>query len=350
MLREMDIYQVDAFTDVLFGGNPAGVMPDATGLSDDVMQKIAREMALSETAFIIDMRQKEEAAGGPDSVVRGRAPTVCGRDPAISGRDPTVCGSDLADFHVRFFTPWNEVDLCGHATIGSFWLLAELGIFRLGEGETRVFQQTKAGCLPVDITGGCEGKPARVMMTQNVPTVVGELAHDEIVELEGILGAPKGSVTGFKALKGAVPQVVTTGLPDLIVPVVSREALLSMRPNMAALIDFCNARKIISVHAFSLETLDPASTVHCRDFSPAVGVPEESATGTASGATGGYLVLNRLVKVREPVTKIVCEQGYILKRPSIIHVEVESKGSQVTGVRVGGSAVIAIRGKVQVPQ
>ena len=92
---------------------------------------------------------------------------------------------------------------------------------------------------------------------------------------------------------------------------------MAMRPNMAALIDFCNARKIISVHAFCLDPIDPANTVHCRDFSPAVGVPEESATGTASGATGSYLVLNRLVKV-QPVTTIVCEQGHILKRPSTI--------------------------------
>jgi trans-2,3-dihydro-3-hydroxyanthranilate isomerase len=119
---------------------------------------------------------------------------------------------------------------------------------------------------------------------------------------------------------------------------------------MAALVDFCNARKIISVHCFSLETLDPAATVHCRDFSPAVGVPEESATGTASGATGCYLVLNRLVKVEEPVTRIICEQGNILKRPSIIYVEVGSAAGQITSVRVGGSAVTAIEGKIRIPE
>lgn len=344
-MKEVDIYQVDAFTDVLFGGNPAGVVPDATGLTEEAMQKIAREMALSETAFIMDKRGLGTRAGRAGD----------------------------ADFDVRFFTPWNEVDLCGHATIGSFWLLAELGVIRLGRsdgtgkpgdhycaqrhhesrtgdgGETRVFQRTKAGLLPVDIAAGCEGTPARVMMTQNLPSVVAEPAREEIVELESILGAPKGCITAFVGPDGrrAAPQVVTTGLPDLIVPVVSREALLSMRPNMSALIDFCNAKKIISCHCFSFETLDPASTIHCRDFSPAVGVPEESATGTASGATGGYLVLNRLVPATEPVTKIVCEQGHILKRPSTIHVEVGFSKGQVTGVRVGGSAVTAIRGRIR---
>lgn len=313
-MKTVDIYQVDAFTDVAFGGNPAGVVPDATGLSEETMQKIAREMALSETAFITDTRGK-----GP------------------------------ADFDVRFFTPVAEVDLCGHATIGAFWLLAELGVIREGckgdGGEVRVHQLTKAGRLPVDILFGCEGAPSRVMMTQNLPEVVGRPSREELHELERILGAPEGCITGFEQ---ATPQVVSTGLPDLIVPVTSREALLSMRPNMAAVADFCVRRGIISVHCFSLEPLDPASTVHCRDFSPAVGVPEESATGTASGATGAYLVLNRLIEVKEPVTKIMCEQGHVLKRPSLIHVEVASQSGEITSVRVGGSAVTVIRGSISV--
>jgi trans-2,3-dihydro-3-hydroxyanthranilate isomerase len=313
-MKTVDIYQVDAFADVVFGGNPAGVVPDATGLSEETMQKIAREMALSETAFIIDTRGK-----GP------------------------------ADFEVRFFTPVAEVDLCGHATIGAFWLLAEMGFIdgkhNDAEGETRVHQLTKAGLLPVDILFGCEGTPSRVMMTQNLPVVVGQPSGEELHELECILGAPQRCITGFER---SSPQVVSTGLPDLIVPVTSREALLSMRPNMAAVADFCASRGIISLHCFSLETLDPESTVHCRDFSPAVGVPEESATGTASGATGSYLVLNRLIEVKEPVTKIICEQGHILKRPSLIHVEVASRASEITSVRVGGSAVTVIKGSIAI--
>jgi len=318
--RWVSAYQVDAFTDVLFGGNPAGVVPDARGLSDETMQKIAREMNLSETAFIVDLRK------GP-------------------GPDSTGPRGENADFEVRFFTPLSEVDLCGHATIGSFWLLTELGVIRAEEGETRVYQRTKAGLLPVDIVAGCEGTPSRVMMTQRLPEVVGEPTYQELQELEKILSAPEGSITGFGKAK---PQVISTGLPDLIVPVSSREALLSMRPNMALLSDFCRERKIISVHCFSTETLDAAATCHCRDFSPAVGVPEEPATGTASGATGSYLVLNRLVKIEEPITRIICEQGHILKRPSVIHVEVGVEKGRITGVRVGGSAVTALKGQIRV--
>ncbi len=310
-LKEIDIFQVDAFTDVLFGGNAAGVVPDATGLSGDVMQKIAGEMNLSETAFV--------QGGGQ---------------------------SGPADFEVRFFTPVSEVDLCGHATIGAFWLLAELGVISRKLPDVRVTQETKAGVLPVDIEYGCEGALSRVMMTQNAPEVVAELSFQEVSELEELLGAPQSSIGGFGRAR---PQVVSTGLPDLITPVISREALLSMRPNMAPLTDFCNDRGIISVHCFSLDTVHPAATVHCRDFSPAVGVPEEPATGTASGATGAYLALNNLVRISSPTTRIVCEQGHILKRPSKIHVEITKEGPNVVGVRVGGSAVTAISGRIRIP-
>lgn len=348
--KKVSIYQVDAFTDVPFGGNPAGVVPDARGLSDETMQKIAREMNLSETAFIIDVRKDKQGGNHTCQIHRtneSRESQGSQGKGAQAGRGAS--GEETAgprpDFKVRFFTPLSEVDLCGHATIGSYWLLTELGIIKAEEGEVRVYQETKAGLLPVDIVMGCEGMPSRVMMTQRVPEIVGQPTYEELSELERILSAPRGCITDFDKSK---PQVVSTGLPDLIVPVTSREALLSMRPNMGLLSDFCRARNIISVHCFSLETLDPAATVHCRDFSPVVGVPEESATGTASGATGAYLVLNKLVKVEEPVTRIVCEQGHILKRPSIIHVEVTTEGERIVSVRVGGSAVTVTEGQVRV--
>ena len=331
---QVEIYQVDAFTDVLFGGNPAGVVPRAEGLSADLMQKIAREMNLSETAFVVDLRKAdfEETRG------RGNQESGVAQP---GGPEGSIC----PDFEVRFFTPQSEVDLCGHATIGTFWLLAELGLITrtspVLDEETRVYQQTGAGVLPVDLLLGCEGTPSRVMMTQNLPEVAFQLGRPEIAELERILGAPGGAVTG---LENARPQAVSTGLLDLIVPVSSREALLSMRPDMAPLARFCQGKQIISVHCFSMDTMDSASTVHCRDFAPAVGIPEEAATGTASGATGAYLVLNRLVDTKEPMTRIICEQGHIMKRPSTIYVEIGVKSGDIVSVRVGGSAVTVMKG------
>jgi trans-2,3-dihydro-3-hydroxyanthranilate isomerase len=335
---QVEIYQVDAFTDVHFGGNPAGVVPRAEGLPADLMQKIAREMNLSETAFVIDLRKADfEDKGGRRNQEPGLAQPGGSR------------GSICPDFEVRFFTPQSEVDLCGHATIGTFWLLAELGLITCTspvlDEEIRVYQQTGAGVLPVDLLLGCEGTPSRVMMTQNLPEVAFQLDGPEIAELERILGAPGGAVTGFE---NARPQAISTGLLDLIVPVNSREALLSMRPDMASLSRFCQEKRIISVHCFSMDTMDSASTVHCRDFAPAVGIPEEAATGTASGATGAYLVLNRLVDIKEPVTRIICEQGHIMKRPSTIYVEIGVKSGDIVSVRVGGSAVTVMKGAMRV--
>lgn len=331
---QVEIYQVDAFTDVLFGGNPAGVVPRAEGLSADLMQKIAREMNLSETAFVVDLRKADfEEKRGLGNQESEAAQT--------SGTESSIC----PDFEVRFFTPQSEVDLCGHATIGTFWLLAELGLITrtspILDEEIRVYQQTGAGVLPVDLLLGCEGTPSRVMMTQNLPEVAFQLDGPEIAELEQILVAPGGAIADFG---NARPQAVSTGLLDLIVPVTSREALLSMRPNMASLSRFCQEKRIISVHCFSMDTMDSASTVHCRDFAPAVGIPEEAATGTASGATGAYLVLNRLVDIKKPVTRIICEQGHIMKRPSTIYVEIGVKSGDIVSVRVGGSAVTVMKG------
>ncbi len=327
----IEIYQVDAFTDVVFGGNPAGVVPCAKGLSSDLMQKIAREINLSETAFVVDLRQ-----------IKAEATT----------------GAKTPDFKVRFFTPQSEVDLCGHATVAAFWLLAKLRLIAPERGnepgiesspkpdeEIRVYQQTKAGVLAVDLLLGCEGTPSRVMMAQNLPQVAFELDEPQIAKLEQILGAPKGSVAEFGKAR---PQAVSTGLLDLIVPVSSREAVFSMRPNMKLLSEFCREKHIVSVHCFSMDTMESSATVHCRDFAPAVGIPEESATGTASGATGAYLVLNELVDIKQPVTRIICEQGHVMKRPSIIHVEIGVEGSEITSVRVGGSAVTVMKGVMRV--
>ena len=309
------VYQVDAFTQEVFCGNPAGVVPDSHGLSEDVMQKIAREMNVSETAFAVKLD------GDPE-----------------------------ADFEVRFFTPKSEVDLCGHATLGAFWVLAELGMVKPKgkEGEASdwvtVRQRTKAGVLEVYVAFNSQGKVCTVMMEQNLPSLGFTLDESQVWELEKILGAPHGSVSGFTKAR---PQAISTGLLDLIVPVCSREALFSMKPNMDLLATYCEEKAIVSVHCFSTDTLEPYSTVHCRDFAPSVGIPEEAATGTASGATGAYLVLNSLVEKEGPSVRVICEQGYIMGRPSKIYVDIGLEEGEIVSVRVGGTAVTVMEGVIR---
>lgn len=285
------IYQVDAFTSRPFGGNPAGVLPEAEGLDEAIMQKIAREMALSETAFIFPPER-----GG--------------------------------DFQVRFFTPQAEVKLCGHATVAAFHLLAELGII---PRPCRVVQETAAGLLPVEVSAG-----GTVMMDQVLPQY---RPFRQLAELSSILGSP--------AVSGE-PAIVSTGLYDLIVPIKDRAALWDMRPDFPRLAKLCTQLGVTSVHAFTRDTLDPSHTAHCRDFAPAVGIPEEAATGTASGATAAYLVQHGLLPASSQL-HLTFEQGHILGRPSLIQavIDMDMRDQAIHRVRVGGKAVTVMAGTLR---
>lgn len=305
-------YRVNAFTATPAGGNPAGVVLNADGLTDAQMQAVAAELAMSETAFF-------------------SAPTKPG-----------------ATHRVRFFTPLAEVDLCGHATIGSFFQLAATGGVRperaTGEEVTALAQETKAGLLPVHVYWR-DGAPLRVMMVQAKPEIVREVtAPAELARVAAILGVAPADLQ----INGVGPAVVSTGLPDLILPVRDRKTLWNLRPDNAALTEYSRATGTISIHACAIDPADPANTAQCRDFSPLVGIPEESATGTASGATGAYLVTKKLVPVSGATVRMTLEQGYSMGKPSLISVEVDVTGDLPTAVRVGGQAVAITEGTLEV--
>jgi PhzF family phenazine biosynthesis protein len=293
------IYQVDAFSDVPFGGNPAGVVPNAVGLNDKQMLNIALEMNLSETAFISPLQNHE------------------------------------ADYEVRFFTPTQEVDLCGHATIASFFALASKGIITGKDNVKVIKQKTKAGILPVELYFK-DSKIDSVMMTQAKPKFVFDV--EDISELAGIMGINVDDI-GIEGY-ALIPQAVSTGLTDIMLPVKSLSALKSINPNYARLTDYSNNLNIIGVHAFTLETEEETSTLACRNFGPAAGIDEEAATGTSNGALGAYLEKNNVLKFEDNIT-IICEQGYYMNRPSKIIVRLERNKDDLT-VKVGGKAIIVM--------
>lgn len=307
-MKEIAVYQLDSFTTEPFAGNPAAVVPDADGLSVGEMQRIAREMNLSETAFIF--KQDGEAGQGA--------------------------------FPVRFFTPTVEVDLCGHATLAAFQILAELGRIELREPVTTTFQETKVGVLPVEIYVE-NGRVTEVMMTQGPPEVIDTISGE--AEVASLLGT---NALNIKDAPGDI-QVVSTGLRDLIVPVRSLETLNSLVPNQNALAAYCERHRLIGVHAFTQETLAEDAAAHCRHFAPAAGIAEEAATGTASGALAAYMALNGLVAPTRPVTRLVFEQGYLMGRPSRIKANLLWRGDVLEKVQVGGAAVRVIGGRLLLP-
>lgn len=276
------VYTVNAFSSCPDGGNPAGVVLDAADLSDAQMQAIAAHVGFSETAFVF----------------------------------PSV----LADFHVRFFTPSHEVDLCGHASIATFHLLREQG--RVQPGHYR--QETKAGVLSMEIA-----TDGSVLMTQGVP-VFSEFPDPEPIVRSLNLGAE-----GLHPVLR--PQIVSTGLRDILVPIGDLQTLWAIQPDFDAVCEVCRQWDAVGYHLFSLETLHGA-TAHCRNLAPLYGIPEESATGTANGALSAYLYRHGAIDAGQ-AESLVFEQGDCMGKPSEIRGRLLIEGDQILRVQIGGNAL-----------
>jgi trans-2,3-dihydro-3-hydroxyanthranilate isomerase len=306
-MRSYRFIQVDVFTPRPFGGNPLAVFHQAEGLSAEEMQQLAKEMNLSETTFVLP-------SGAPG-----------------------------ADFKVRIFTPTSELPFAGHPVVGTHWALAHLGRVDLREPVTKVCFELGVGVLPADlhVAGGLV---ERVVMTQDRPSFHAVL--EDVGELAAALGLPPQAI----AETGLPVQIVSTGIPQMMVPVrrlADVQRLAADRLDVANLTRVCRAAGTDCVMVFSLETESSAATVHTRMFAPSLGVPEDPATGSANGALGAYLVHHRAIPVTEPTTYVTSEQGLELGRPSTLYVEVDSRGQEVAGVRVGGQVVPIAEGEVR---
>ena len=297
---------VDAFTTEPLAGNVAGVVPDATGLTDDQLARIAAELGASETAFVTP-------AATTDGLETG--------------------------YRVRYFTPSTEVDLCGHATIAAFAVLFDDGAIDAGEHAIH----TNAGSFTVRVTD-----TGRVWMRQDAPRV------DAVdIDLDRLAAALGIDAAALRDVGADLPvAVASTGLPFLVVPVNFLERLTEADPDRAAVEALSDEFDIAGVYTFTFDTLSPSTTLHGRTFAPAVGVPEDPVTGTASGAAAGYL---RTVDAfdGDPPDEFVLEQGHVLDRPGRVHVRLteptDAAADDAVRVSVGGDAVVALDATLRVP-
>jgi trans-2,3-dihydro-3-hydroxyanthranilate isomerase len=304
--RSLKFYQADVFTGQPFGGNPVAVFPDAQGLTHVQLQHIAREMNLSETVFVLP--PTDQAA-----VVR-----------------------------LRIFTPTQEIPFAGHPVLGTFFILAELGIISVKEPMTRFMQECNIGLFPVELHAE-GGLVERVVMTQPKPEFLGPVDDPEdLHKIAIVLGLAKHAIADTKW----PIEVVSTGLPVLIVPVRTLTAVRSIHPDASAIMDVCRRFGANGIMVFTTVTVEPSATVHTRMFAPSIGILEDPATGSASGALGAYLVQNGVVEVA-PMTEIVIEQGYEVERPSQIFVQVESDDDIIQTVKVGGQCVMTVEGTLR---
>jgi trans-2,3-dihydro-3-hydroxyanthranilate isomerase len=286
------LYTLDVFTTRPFAGNPLAVVADGDGLSPARMQAIAREMNLSETVFV---------------------------------QRPT---NNRALARLRIFTTLRELPLAGHPVIGTWFLMAELGVVPAQEGEVHILQQTGAGILPVSIRFA-KGRPEMVTMTQRPARF--QRARFSRAELSAALGL---SAADFEP---SLPlEFVSTGIPNLMVPLRSRAALKKIGTNVHALHKLLG-RDGTMAYCFTLGT---ATRAHARGMIPWA-LLEDPATGSAAGSLGAYLVKHGQIKPRRPLSIL---QGVEMGRPSEILVEVEKAEDGRLTPFVSGAAVRVLEG------
>ena len=291
MERKLWIY--DSFTNEKFKGNPAGVVLDGKGLGEDQMQLIARELGYPETVFIF---------------------------------------KDDSKIKVRFFTPKEEIDLCGHATIAYGTALVESGMINVNEGENRIDIETNLGILPIIIT--MENKKIKnIMMYQASP----KLSKDFILDKEKLAKSLNISRDDFREDIDIVKAY--TGVWDLMIPLKSKEALNNIDGNMNLIKELSRELGIISLHPFYL---DENKQLYARNLAPIVDIDEEAATGTSNGALTYYLYSLEIVKDREEISVI---QGEQMGRKSEIRGKIQLENGEVK-VLIGGTALKIIEGNL----
>lgn len=277
----MQQYILSSFVSKNGGGNKAAVVFDDLSLSEKQMLELAKKNNFSETAFI-DFRK-----------------------------------SDDNKYSIRYFTPGEEVDICGHAALASFHLLKQLGYLK---GDI-AYHKAKAGELKVIIEGNS------ILIEMKKPQLVMQL--DPGIVLDTVDLCKDRIITG----ENGMIDVISTGLKDIILEVKDIETLRAMTINKKSMIDVCEKYNIIGMHVVSRETIEKDSDFCCRNFAPAVGIDEESATGTSNASMLYYMIRKNYKFDYKKTYKV--EQGYFMGSPSNIYVKVDNNS-----IFVGGQARI----------
>ncbi len=291
--------QVDAFTTSPLAGNPCAIIFDADDLDDNIRLAIAREMNLSETAFVVR--------------------------------------SAVADFGARYFTPAEEIPLAGHPTIATVFALIDSGRLKLTGDLTTISLELRVGPIRVDIESQA-GVVRHIVMSQKKPQFLRTYAPEDVMPVFGL--------TVADVLPGAPLQTVSTGTPQLMIPVRDLDVLRRINVNMFDYAALHKRSDFFSGHLFCLRGVTDQGRTFARHFSPPPDVFEDPFTGSATGGMGAYLWYHGLID--QPAFS--AEQGHWLRRPGQAMVEVVGPRHDIETVKVGGSAVTVLRGELNLSQ
>ena len=296
-------YTCDVFTNELFGGNPLAVFPDATGIPEDSLQRIAREFNLSETVFVYPPERPEHTK------------------------------------RLRIFTPAAELPFAGHPTVGAAHALATLGKVPLRGAETKIVFEEKVGPVPVLIRA-TDGKPTFAQLTAAQAPEIGPPTPGRSV-LADVLALEAADIQGGMT----APQGVSCGLPFLIVPLKDRDAVRRAHVRMDHWESSIKSYWAPQILVFSRDAEREDADVHARVFVPGLSVPEDPATGSAATALGAYLAARDTRA--DGTLRWVVEQGIEMGRPSLLEIVVEKTGGDIQSVKVGGETVMVSEGQIE---
>ncbi len=298
-MRTYRVYQVDSFTTEKFKGNPAGVVPNADGLSEREMLAIARELNNSETAFIF-------SPDGPDH-----------------------------DIQIRYFTPTVEVPVCGHATIAAHYVRA---IEKQLESTT-VMHKIKIGTLPVEVIK--QSNSYLIIMTQGTIEFREPITGWQRNEIITALGLSEKDID-----ERCPVQIVSTGHGKVMIGIKYRSKLGSLTPDMSLLKQLSADIGCNGYFVFTMDSHIPGVFTHGRMFAPAIGIAEDPVTGNANGPLGAYLIRHRLAKYDGNLFGFTGEQGTAIGRSGIVDVQVKIENDEPVQVKIGGQAVVVFQTEI----
>ena len=289
---------VDAFTESPLAGNPVAIVPHAETLDEPTMRRIAGELNQAATTFILPSK------------------------------------SDFADWRLRSFTAaGHEIFEAGHNSLGAWWWLAESGDLMLGEGRNHFTQQIGGELLPVEVR--CQhSQPVTVALTHMSP-VYGAV-YGDLPKLADALGVEAEDI-----MLSLPSQVVSTGVAHLLVPVIDREIAVKAQPDPQQLKRLLQEVDAEGCYLYCLDDSElPSAIAHARFFKPAQGVVEEAATATAAVPLACFMLRYGIAGSRKT---LFIEQGYEMKRPCVLEVEVENDV-----VRLAGRAITVMEGMLRI--
>lgn len=296
-MSELPFLWIDAFTDQMLGGNPCAVVLEADSLSTKKMQAIAKEMNLSETAFVMK--------------------------------------SDKADFAARYFTPQEELPFAGHPTLATAHALVDSGLIKLTNKTTTISLNVPAGIIPIQIT--MNSSAIRITMSQLAPKFQRIYHADEVLPIFGL--------SAEDLIPGLPIQTVSTGTPILMIPLNNQQCLKKLKyVDESLYFELLKTGDFSFPHHFCMKGISSDS----QTFARSLGVPpyglEDSFTGSATGCMAAYLWKYGLLA--QP--HFTADQGHWMGRPGKASAEIIGSPNNIETIRLTGEAITVIRGKISI--